>query len=513
MLHQALELLQRGEPESALNLVELVLTKRPRGGKAHILHGMALAHLDRREDALAAFGRAIDCAPDDFEAHANRARLLAAMKRYEQALAGFAEAQFLRPQSADPPFQQGLLLAQMGRREAAIAAYDAALRANPRHFSAANNRGNLLKELGRLDEAFAAYNQAALANPNYSAIRSNRAIVQHWLGRYREARADYETAIKLDPNNLVARFDLGNLLLLQGEFGPGWEGYEYRWSALSLIPFERVLGLPLWAGERLEKKTILLLAEQGLGDTIQFMRYAPLVAERGGRVVVAVRPPLVALTRGLAGVDSVCSTEDPAPKADFCCPLMSLPRIFRTVPATIPAQVPYLAADPERVAHWRAQLGQGGRKIGICWQGNPNNPIDRKRSAGLRAFAELAAIPGVRLISLQKDFRQEQIASMSGGLPIETLGDDFDSGPDGFLDTAAVMMALDLVISVDTSIAHLAGALARPVWVALPYVPDWRWLLEREDSPWYPTMRLFRQSRAGDWGAPFARIAEALRQS
>jgi hypothetical protein len=266
---------------------------------------------------------------------------------------------------------------------------------------------------------------------------------------------------------------------------------------------------PMWRGEAgLAGKTLFVYADQALGDTVQFCRYAKLAAERGARVVLAVQPRLCELLRGLSPQIRVIAQAEEAGSYDYQCALASLPLAFATTLADVPAAVPYLSADPRRAARWRERIGEAGFKIGIAWQGSRNR-IDVGRSVPLEFFVPLAGLPGVRLISLQKGEALEQLRG-SQSFPLELLGDDFDAGPQAFLDSAAVMSQLDLLITCDTALAHLAGALGRPIWVALKHVPDWRWLLDREDSPWYPSMRLFRQSRRGDWEGVFAAIHAEL---
>ena len=293
-----------------------------------------------------------------------------------------------------------------------------------------------------------------------------------------------------------------------GRFEQGWPGYEWRWKCKefgSLPPFHP----PLWDGSPLDGRTILVHAEQGLGDTLQFIRYAPLVHQRGGRVILVCQPPLIGLLTRSPGVERLVAQGEALPDYDVHVPLMSLPGLLGTTLESVPADVPYLDAEPQLVEAWRHRLGSyPGFKVGIVWQGNPKFRLDRRRSIPLAQFAPLARVPGVHLFSLQKGPGAEQLAAVTDRFPVTDLGRRLDD----FMDTAAVLKNLDLVISVDTAIAHLAGALGIPVWVALPFVPDWRWLMDREDSPWYPTMRLFRQARPGQWEDVFQRIAEALQR-
>ena len=292
-----------------------------------------------------------------------------------------------------------------------------------------------------------------------------------------------------------------------GHLAEGWREYEWRWLKKELPhDMRRHETFPRWHGEPGQGRTLLVWPEQGLGDIIQFVRYLPLLRQRGWQVIFEVPSLLARLLDGLDGVAAV-PYGDPLPPFDAQCPLLSLPLGFGTTLETIPASVPYVYAEPERRAFWRQRLPKDGFRIGIVWQGSPIHSNDRHRSIPLKQFAPLSAIPGVRLVGLQKNHGLDQLAGLPEGMTVQTLGAEYDEG--GFPDTAALIMELDLIVSADTSVAHLAGALGRPVWVALPMVPDWRWLLNRADSPWYPSMRLFRQPERGDWDSVFHEIALA----
>jgi hypothetical protein len=337
--------------------------------------------------------------------------------------------------------------------------------------------------------------------PRDAQAQGNLGGVLKELGRPVEALDCYRAALRLHPDDPVLHVNLGIALLLAGRFDAGWEEYEWRFRAgAARIP---PCTQPRWNGEELAGRTLLIRAEQGIGDTIQFCRYVTMAAARGP-VALEVQPGLRHLVRDLPA--RIIEAGGVLPVFDLWCPLLSLPPLLG-MQAPAP---PYLTADADRVAAWRDRIGVHGRRIGIAWQGNPASAAERGRSIPLREFLPLAQIPGVRLISLQKHHGLEQFAGVPDGVRIETLDDDFDAGPDAFIDTAAVMQCLDMVITSDTSVAHLAGALGRPVWVGLQHVPDWRWLLEGEDCLWYPTMRLFRQTKRGDWGGVFARMAELL---
>ena len=324
--------------------------------------------------------------------------------------------------------------------------------------------------------------------------------------------ASYQQAVRLKPDYAEAHWNQALARLQMGQFEQGWPGYEWRWKCKefgTLPPFRA----PLWDGSPLDGRTILVHAEQGLGDTLQFIRYIPLVQKHGGRVIMMCQPPLCALLAHCPGIERLMPHGDAPPEIDLHVPLLSLPRLLGTTLENVPADGPYLDAEPDLVEAWRHRLGAyPGLKIGIAWQGNPKFRLDRVRSLPLAQFAPLASVPGVHLLSLQKGLGREQLAAPERRFPVTDLGGQLDETTGAFMDTAAVMKNLDLVITSDTSIAHLAGALGVPVWVALNVVPDWRWLLDRDDSPWYPTMRLFRQTRLGHWEDVFHCMAEALRE-
>ena len=417
----------------------------------------------------------------------------------------------------------------------------------PNRAEAHYNLGVIWSEQGKLNEASACYQRALQLRPNYAEAYHNLGNVCRELGQPDNAIACYRRALQLKPDNADAHFALGVALLLAGDFDQGWPEYEWRWQTKQMARGKRFFSQPLWDGSSLSGKTILLYAEQGLGDTIQFIRYAGIVKSRGGKVIVECHAVLVPLFQSCASVDRALAPGSCLPPFDVQAPLMSLPLILRTTLSTIPSNVPYLAADAALVDHCRQELewgvgsgewgaGSGTKRIatasalrtpspppldsghsplptphsplfriGIVWHCKNIFPSDYQRSAPLAAFAPIAALPGVHLFSLQKEPSPAPAVSVS--FPFTDLGGCLQD----FADTAAALKNLDLLITIDTAIAHCAGALGVPVWVALPFAPDWRWLLEREDSPWYPTMRLFRQKRWGDWDEVFQRITEEVK--
>jgi hypothetical protein len=328
-----------------------------------------------------------------------------------------------------------------------------------------------------------------------------------------EALSDYNHTVALDPNHREARASIGLTQLLLGDWEPGWENYELRFRKKSNAARRPNNHASDWIGEPLNGRSILLYGEQGLGDVIQFIRFVPTLQAMGATVTVMVTRRMHRLLSVFGPDVTLVESVSPDMKFDFQVALMSLPLALQIRVHNVPAAIPYLQADAKRSEVWRARLGEHGFKVGLAWQGNPAGRVDNGRSIPLKEFAPLSDIDRVRIISLQKNFGAEQLMRRPPGMTIETPSHEFDDGVDAFIDTAAMMINLDLVVTSDTSIAHLAGALGRPVWVALKHVPDWRWLLDRADSPWYPTMRLFRQSRVDDWSGVVRNIASALRET
>ena len=363
---------------------------------------------------------------------------------------------------------------------------------------------------GRFAESEAACRRALELKPDHAEAHNNLANVLRDLGRTAECEPCFRRALDFRPDNADFHHNLAGLMLLTGDYQRGWPEYEWR---LQLPGFAREFTRPRWQGELLAGRTILIHCEQGLGDTLQFVRFAPFVKQLGATVLLECPPDLIRLLRTAAGIDDIMPHGSPLPRFDVQVPLMSLPGLLRTTLATIPAAVPYLTADPEATERWRQELAcYSGFKIGIVWQGNPRfaqpqcRAADQRRSPSLAQFEPIARLPGVRLFSLQKGYGTEQLAQWQSRWNIVNLGERLGD----FMETAAVMSNLDLVISPDTSPVHLAGALGVPVWTVLPFRGCWRWLLDREDSPWYPTMRLVRQPRPGAWGAVFEQLAREL---
>ena len=441
---------------------------------------------------------------------ANLAAVAIADRDYALAENYLRTAMSLRIDDPSMHSNLGVALRALGRLDEAVAAYQSALRLKPDYADVYHNLGNLLTEQSRLEEAVVAYSRAVNLKADYYEAYNNLGNALSELKRSEEALASYDKSLAVQPDFADAHLNRGILYLRNGELQKGWPDYEYRFLTGRYAAMRPATRGKTWRGEVLEGKSILVHTEQGLGDTIQFVRYLPLLARTCRKVIFAVPSRLERLFRPFAKVTTMARDGNHDEEADFETSLINLPYRLGTELGTIPRDVPYLFAEPELVNWWRTKLGSHGYKIGICWQGNPNYQ-DRDRSIPLSRFAALCNIPDLRLISLQKNHGLDQLARLPNGMTVETLGDDFDGGSDAFIDTAAVMSALDLVITSDTSVAHLAGALGIPVWLALKYAPHWTWMWDRSDSPWYPSMRLFRQPKPGDWDSVFSAVAAELR--
>lgn len=470
---------------------------------------LALLGEGRHEEAVAHFDRVLALDPRHAEAWCGRAISRRQLRQHEAAIADYGQAIALKPGFYKAHNNLGVLLQVMARPRDAIASYERAIAANPRYVRAWINRGNAFLELQDPQSALASYEQAMALDPHNAEIFSNRGVTLHQLGRLDEAIASHEQAVALQPERAEGHWNLGNALLLAGDLRRGWQEYEWRWrhSGLKLLARRETPAQPLWSGQPpLQGKTLLLQAEQGLGDTLQFCRYARLAAERGARVLLEVQTPLHGVLQGLDGVAAVLTPAAPLPSLDYRCPLLSLPHAFGTTVDRVPWSGPYIHAESQKVEAWRQRLGeQRLPRIGLVWSGSPKHKGDRQRSIPLHTLLPLLG-DSFEWISLQKDVREIDAAVLAARPRLRHFGDELAD----FSDTAALCELMDLVISVDTSVAHLAGAMGRPLWLLLPRVPDWRWLLNRDDSPWYPTARLFRQPVRGDWASVLTAVGRAL---
>jgi tetratricopeptide (TPR) repeat protein len=441
------------------------------------------------------------------EAHNNLGVSLAKLGKVDEAIKHYADALRQRPRYADAYLNLGNVQAAQKKPAEAIASYRKALAINPRSADAHYNLGIIPAEEGRLDEAIASYREALRLKPNHAGAMANLGHALRAQGKFDEAMSVYQQLLARSPDDPEGHMSRALVWLLLGDYERGWPEYEWRWKTKEFAGPQPKQ--PRWDGSPLEGRTILLTAEQGMGDTMQFVRYAPEVKRRGGRVILACQKGLIPLLKTCAGIDEWVAQGEKLPEFDVHASLLSLPAILKTTLANVPAEVPYLAAESERIEKWQEELARlPGFKIGIAWQGNPQYRGDRERSVPLSAFEPIAKVKGVHLISLQKGPGTEQLPEVASRFSVTDLGSRLDLSGGAFLDTAAVIKGLDLVITINTSLAHLAGALAAPAWIALGSgASDWRWLLDRDDSPWYPSLRLFRQSQVGDWSDVMERMA------
>ena len=502
---------QAGRLTEAEGLYRQIMDAAPEQPFAAYLLGVMEHESGKDESAALLLSRALAVKPDLIEAHNALAMALRALGRPDDALASCHKALALRPDYVGALNTLGLTLRDLGQLADAAEHLNKALAIDPQFADSHSNLGMVLQDLGKFDEAATHHLKALAIKPDYAEAHNNHGNALREMKQLDAAIAAFDRAIALQPDHAEAYWNKALALLLGGDFANGWELYEWRWKRKEFSRNVRLFAQPLWLGtESLAGKTILLHSEQGLGDTIQFCRYATAVAELGARVILEVEGPLVGLLKPLAGVAEIVARETALPAFDVHCPLLSLPLAFKTTLETIPNPGPYLHAEAPRAERWAGEIGGSGFKIGICWQGGTSN-IDIGRSFPVTLFREIANIPNVRLISLHKGDGLAQLDNLPSDMTVENLGEDFDAGADAFLDTAAVMTLCDLVITSDTAAAHLAGALGAPTWVALKQVPDWRWLLDRDDSPWYPSVKLYRQPSAGDWRSVFEDMAADIR--
>jgi tetratricopeptide (TPR) repeat protein len=498
-----------GRPGEAVDSYRRALAIQP-DAKVWENLARALVATGRVDDAVAAYRQAIEADPTSAQLHADLGHVLRNAGAIEAAIAEQRRAVELMPTSPVPLDNLGSALQKAGRADEAMATFALALALEPGRPESWNHIGTVHCEAGRWYEAEAAFEQALAARPEFGDAVNNIGTVYEEQGRRAEAMACYQRALRLSPRAVSPPWNVALMQLLTGDYAAGWVGYEHRWRQPLQSKVLRNFPQPMWDGSPLDGRRLLLHAEQGLGDAIHFARYAPLAARMGGRVFVECHPPLVKLFRSLGGVDRVVPREQgPALPFDVHCPFMSLPRVFGTTLENVPAEVPYLRPPPAEVNRWRRRLATEprARRVGLVWAGDPKHQKDRDRSLHLSALAPLAGVPGVRFYSLQLGPAAAQLATPPAGLSVVDWTADFAD----FTATAGLVSQLDLVITIDSSVAHLSAALGRPTWVLLAFAPDWRWLLDREDSPWYPTVRLFRQDAARNWTRPIEAVTESLR--
>jgi tetratricopeptide (TPR) repeat protein len=502
---------QQGLHEEACKALDQALRLRPDDVELWITHGNALVKLERQADALLSFQQVLKLDPAHAEAAFACGCILLKLAHLEDALRYFNLCDELRPNDAAVLEQRGLVLLNLKRLEEALADNLRAHALNPINPKICNNIGSCLQMLSRDEDALPWFDKAIALQPNLVTTLVNKAFVLTQLQRFEAAFATFHHAATIETDNPDLEFHLSLLHLLTGDFEAGWAGREARWRMRARLGFYPRFPQPMWRGDiDVKGKTILVLEDEGFGDTIQFARYIPMLAARGARVLLRVGDPVHPVLSGLSGVAECIPKSDPLPEFDLHCPVCTLPLAFGTRLDTIPAAIPYLPAPSKsRVQAWEDRLAEylgprKGLRVGLVWSGRPTHPNDHNRSIPLRSFSRLLNVDAV-FVSLQKDVRPGDRALLE-----QTRIVDLSLHLADFAETAALVSCLDLVITVDTSVAHLAGALGRPTWILLPYTPDYRWLLDRDDSPWYPTMRLFRQTATRDWGNVLDRVRSDL---
>jgi tetratricopeptide (TPR) repeat protein len=498
--------IQQGQFGEAQRLFTAAIKVNPRIAAVWCNLGQAQYAQKRPADALQSFDKARALAPDDVDILYQHANALLALDRPHEALAELATVLARKPQHFEARLNSGLAQAKLENLELALADFDAALALSPQHPVAHFNRGVVLIKLGRYAEAVAANERAVAATPDYVAAWLNRGMALAQLRRFEEAIVSYGEVLARRQDNADAHFNRALALLTIGDYRAGFADYEWRWRRTG-APAQKNRGRRLWLGDApLSGKTILLHAEQGFGDTIQFARYAPLVAVQGAKVVLEVQPELKSLLSRLDGVTTVVARGDAPPPFDMHCPLGSLPLARKTELPVVPAEIPYLSAGQVHLQKWSARIEKLPHpRIALAWAGNPAHDNDRNRSIALSTLAPLLAMPA-SFISIQRDVRSTDATQLGAAMQLTHLGGELAD----FNDTAVVLSLCDLLITADTAPAHLAGAMGRPVWVLVPFAPDWRWMLDGETTPWYPTARVFRQSALADWNSVIARVATAL---
>ena len=499
---------KKGKLDEAVASYTRALQIRPDYVKAHCDLGGSLKEQGKLDEAVASYTRALQIKPDYAEAHNNLGNALQEQGKLDEAAANFTRALQIKPDYAEAHNNLGNTLREQGKLDEAVASYTRALQIKPDYAEAHNNLGNALQEQGKLDEAAANFTRALQIKPDYAEAHNNLGDALREQGKLDEAVASYTRALQIKPDYAKAKWNMSLVSLLQGNLRHGFELMETR-----LYKSEASIRAPrnhlIWDGKQIIMGAKFhVYEEQGLGDIIQFSRYLPLLKAKGAIVTFHVKAKLHSLLSTLNSDIELSASAPPADKLDFEAPLMSLPHLLGTQLDTVPAPIPYLSANEENSRRWRDKLSSDKFKIGICWQGSKLN-VDVGRSFPLALFEDISNISNIELISLHKGEGEDQLENIA--FDVTTLGPDFDAGPDAFCDTAAVMMNCDLIMTSDTAVAHLAGALGCNTWVILKSVPDWRWMMDVSNSPWYPNMTLYRQKNRGDWEAVLNEVQHDLR--
>jgi tetratricopeptide (TPR) repeat protein len=510
---------RQGKLQDAAAHYRAALRLQPNFADASFGLGVVLTKLGELGEAEGCLQHALRCRPGFPEAYNNLGNIYLYQGKLPEAGACYQQALQLRHHFPEAHNNLANVRLLQGAPQQAIPHFKQALALRPGYTEARNNLADTLNNLGdalskedKLDQAIECFQEAAQVKPRFAGAWYNLGNTYLLVAQFELAIRSYEQALEIDPTFALAHWNCAFVRLLCGDFEKGWPEYESRWQLEGVV--RRDFQQPLWDGSDLHGQTILLHAEQGLGDTIHFVRYAALAKQRGGDVIVQCQPELLPLLAGVPGIDRLIDRDAPLPDFDVRAELLSLPGILHTELATIPAEIPYLQAEQRLVEKWRDLLAPLRTKarllVGIAWQGRPTHSRDRQRSIPLATFGRLADVRGVQLVSLQHGSGSEQLRELGGRFSVHVPSIGQDDPAAAFLDSAAIIQNMDVIVSVDTVFVHLAGALARPIWVPLSLIPDWRWLLGRDDSPWYPTMRLFRQTQRGKWDDVFIRIAEQL---
>ena len=500
-----------GRYEAAVDSCSTAVQLAPGFAHAHNALGFCLEMQGKYEEAAKSYAKAIELKDDFAEAYNHLGVVFSSLGRYDEAIENFSQALDIEPNYAEARNNLGIALKALGRLDEAIENYVQAIQPSPDFPEAYYNLANALRDQDNPIDAIEHYQEAIRLKPDYVEAYYNLANVLYGQRQLADAIENYQMAVSLKPDCADAHWNFSLALLSSGTLAEGWKHYQWRHKAvLGTATYPHRYDAPRWDGSSFVGKKLLIHYEQGYGDTIQFVRYLPMAKARGGTVILEARKPLLSLLRSFPGIDELVEAspeKKPAVKFDYYASLMDLPGIFGTTLETIPADVPYILAGPQKVSQWQSKFGGKDFKVGIVWAGQPAKKNDRYRSCPLNCFEQLAAIPGVKLYGLQKGQAAAQASELSSQSDLTNLGEDLSD----FGDTAAIIDNLDLIISIDTAVAHLAGAMGKPVWVLVSSRPDWRWMMDREDSPWYPTMRVFRQEKLGGWDHLFRCVTEELK--
>lgn len=500
--------IETGQPDEAITCYQNTLQLNPNILDAYNNLGNAFMEKGKIDNAILSYQRAIQINPRVVDTYTNLGSALIKKGQFDEAISCYQKALQINPHVAIAHCNLGDAFQEKGQLDEAISCYQKALEINPYFDNPYNSLGTAFHKKGQYDLAISYYQKALQLNSDFTLAYCNMAKALHSKGQVDEAITYFQKALQLEPDLADAHVNMSLALLLSGDFKQGWREYEWRQKLRDF--YKRDFSQPFWDGSDISGLTILIHAEQGYGDTIQFIRYAPLIAQRGAKVMVECLKELASLLKNVEGIDNIIVRDEQLPEFDVHCPLLSLPLVFNTALESIPANIPYITADMILVQKWRDKIKSDNSKlkIGLTWSGNPKHVDDQNRSCPLEIFSSFRQLNNITFYSLQKGEAAEQVKNSLEGLKFF----DYTEELNDFSDTAAFIENLDLIISVDTAVAHLAGALGKPVWTLLPFVPDWRWMLNREDSLWYPTMRLFRQPTLGDWKSVIDKVAEELQK-